>query len=84
MNSISSYKAAILAFLVASESILDSYQLPAHRRLCRRAPTSTRVPSTDDTVRFAINGYFRGGVLADCKPKAVAVWAWRKMHNENA
>jgi hypothetical protein len=45
---------------------INPYQLPAHGRLCRGAPTSTRLLSRDETLRFAIDGSFRSGVLPDC------------------
>ena len=45
---------------------LNPYQVPAHCRLCRGAPTSTRLLSRDETFRFAIDGPFRSGILPDC------------------
>src|ERR1019366_9797962 len=48
---------------------INPYQLPAHGRLCRGAPTSTRLLSRDETFWFAIDGSFRSGVLPDCSRK---------------
>jgi hypothetical protein len=45
---------------------INPYQLPAHGRLCRGAPTSTRLLSRDETFWFAIDGSFRSGVLPAC------------------
>jgi hypothetical protein len=49
--------------------LLKPYHLPAHGRLCRCAPTSTRLLPRDETFWFAINGSFRSGVLPDCSRK---------------
>jgi hypothetical protein len=46
--------------------LLNPYQLPAHCRLYRHAPTSTRLLSRDETFWFAINGSLRSGVVPDC------------------
>jgi hypothetical protein len=46
--------------------LLNPYQVPAHCRLCRGAPTSTRLLSRDETFWFAIDGSFRSGVQPDC------------------
>jgi hypothetical protein len=46
--------------------LINPYQLPAHGRLCRGAPMSTRLLSRDETFWFAIDGSFRSGVLRDC------------------
>jgi hypothetical protein len=46
--------------------LFNSYQFPAHGRLCRGAPMSTRLLSRDETFWFAIDGSFRSGVLPDC------------------
>src|ERR1035437_6611747 len=62
--------------------LLNPYQLPAHGRLCRCTPTSTRLLSGDETFWFAINGSFRSGVLPDCSRKPYPVWACRKMHKK--
>jgi hypothetical protein len=45
---------------------LKPYQVPAHCRLCRGAPASTRLLSRDETFWAAIDGSFRSGVLSDC------------------
>ena len=60
--------------------LLNPYQLPAHGRLCRCAPTSTRLLSGDETFWFAINGSFRSGVLPDCSRN---LWAQRKMRKRD-
>jgi hypothetical protein len=50
--------------------LLNPHQLPAHGRLCRCAPTSTRLLSRDETFWFAISGgSFRSGELPDCSRK---------------
>ena len=46
--------------------LINPYQLPAHGRLCRGAPTSTRLLSRDEAFWFAADGSFRSGVLPDC------------------
>jgi hypothetical protein len=46
--------------------LINPYQPPAHGRLCRGAPTSTRLLARDETFWFAIDGSFRSGVLPDC------------------
>src|ERR1700730_6436551 len=45
---------------------LNPYQLPVHSRLCRCAPTSTPMLSTNEAFRFAMNGPFLSCVLPDC------------------
>jgi hypothetical protein len=45
---------------------LNPYQVPAHCRLGRGAPTSTPLLSRDETFPFAIAGPFRSGILPDC------------------
>jgi len=64
--------------------LLNPYQLPAHGRLCRCAPTSIRLLSRDETFWFAINGSFRSGVLPDCSGISSPSLLWRKMHKEDA
>jgi len=49
----------------AEKLFLDPYQLPAHGRLSRCAPTSTRLLSRKGPFRCATNGPFRSGVLPD-------------------
>jgi len=46
--------------------LVKPYQLPAHGRLCRCAPTSACLLSRDETFWFAINDSFRRAVLPDC------------------
>lgn len=58
--------------------LLNPYQLPAHGRLCRRAPTNTRLLSRDETLWFAINASFRSGLLPDCRREPSPIWAWRR------
>jgi hypothetical protein len=49
--------------------LLNPYQLPAHGRRCRCAPTSTRLLSRDETCQFGISDSFGSGVLPDCSRK---------------
>jgi hypothetical protein len=49
--------------------LLNPYQAAAHGRLCRCAPTSTRLLSRAKRSGFAINGSFRSGVPLDCSGK---------------
>ena len=49
--------------------LFNPYQLPAHDRLCRCAPTSTRALSRNKTFWFAINRFLRGCVLPDYSGK---------------
>ena len=49
--------------------LLNPYQLPAHGRLRRCAPTSTRLLSKDEAFWFAINRSLRRGVLPDGSSK---------------
>ena len=46
--------------------LLNPYHLPAHARICRPAPTSTRLLSQDEMCRFAMSDSFRSGVRPDC------------------
>jgi len=45
--------------------LFNPCQLPAHDHLSRWAPTSTRALSRDETFWYAINRFFRSGVLTD-------------------
>ena len=60
--------------------LLEPYQLPAHGRLCRCAPTSTRLLSRDETFWFAINGSLsqRAYCLIAAENR-YPVRAWRKV-----
>jgi hypothetical protein len=49
--------------------LLNPHEIPAHGRLCRSAPTSTRLLSRDETFWFAIHGSFYSGILPDCSRK---------------
>jgi hypothetical protein len=59
--------------------LFNPHQLPAHGRLCRRAPTlsncmrGTHVPSRYETFSF------RSGVLPDCRKSRHPIRAWQKM-----
>jgi hypothetical protein len=47
--------------------LLNPYQLPAHGRRCRCAPTVTRLLSRDLTCQFSISNSFGSGALPDCR-----------------